>query len=107
MYNERQREWTTQQVAEAAQDALDNWEWDVYLEDEQAGQDASQEEREASRDNRKAQLEAMTDPDYIASSYADDDGVVRIEKQYGNIWSWLDERMESSYASWLLVQETW
>lgn len=104
MYNEQQREWTPEQLAEAAQDALDNWEWDVYLEIGDGDDGITSAELEERRDDRKSIIEGMTDAEANRTSYADDDGVIRIEPQYGNIWHWLDERMESSYSSWLLVK---
>lgn len=87
MYNERQREWTAEQLAEAAQDALDNWEWEVF---------------EEGRDGRKAEVLAMTDIDYCRTSFADDDGIIRLEKAFKDVWEWIDERMESGYSSSLV-----
>ena len=93
MYNEKQRKWTPEQLAEAAQDALDNWEWDVeYL---YPNDDLTQE----ASDNKKSIVEGMLDVAANLSSYCNDDGVLTIDRSFSDIWDWIHERMESEYAN--------
>lgn len=88
-YDERQREWTPEQLAEAAQDAVENWDWEVY---EEGGS------------SRSEIMKAIAEPDYNKSGYADDDGIIRIGSGFKDIWEWLDEQVESTYSSSLLVK---
>ena len=92
MYDEKQREWTPEQLAEAAQDALDNWEWDA----ETLSEVESQEES----NDKKAIVESMTDVDANRDSYADDDGIIRINRVFSDIWDWISERMNAEYAAY-------
>ena len=88
MYNKKQREWTPEQLAEAAQDALDNWGWDAEY---GLTQEAS--------DNKKSIVEGMLDVAANLSSYCNDDGILTIDRSFSDIWDWIHERMESEYAN--------
>lgn len=94
MYNERQREWTPEQMAEAARDAVDNWNWDAStywpVEDQETV------------DNQKAILESYTTPEAWAGS-AEEDGLIHLDNSYSNVWDYLHERMISEYGAWLLL----
>lgn len=90
MYDEKQKEWTPEQLSEAAQDAVNNWEWE-YPDVE-------------GLDGRLEIAKALADPDYDKSSYADDDGIIRIGRGFKDVWEWLYEQIESTWASSLLQQ---
>lgn len=82
------REFTPAQVVEAAEDAVDNWDW----------------EAESDGPEMKQFLEGW-DESFVRDTFADDDGIVRIE--YKDIWEMLDEFARSSLASYRANKAYW
>lgn len=76
-----QREFTPQEFAEAATEALENWDWDVEA-----------EEGRRSEEYIAAMKDALDfDAEYAASTFADDDGLIRLNRAYSDVWDKLYE----------------
>lgn len=73
-FDDRAREFTPAQVVQAAIDAVDNWDWDI----EEDGPEL------------REQLEGW-DAEFVRKTFADDDGIVRLDRAYKDIWDKLDE----------------
>lgn len=95
MYNDKQRQWTTEQIAEATRDALDNWNWD-------SSQYFPVEDQEVV-DSKKEILESYTNPEDWEGK-TEEDGYIHISNAFIDIWDYLHERMISEYGAWLLVK---
>ncbi len=82
-YDERQREFSIPQFTQAVWDAIENWDW------------------EAEGDFGLRMLSALVgiDEDYVAGVFADDDGVVRIDRAYNNVWDKIDEFARATAAT--------
>lgn len=87
------RELTPSQVVEAANDAVENWEWEF-------------DDRMENGDLARSFLENW-DEEFVITTFADDDGIVRLSSTFKDIWDWLDEFVISSYASYLADKEHW
>lgn len=76
-----QREFTPQEFAQYAEDALENWDWDI-------------EAKEGRRSEKYIadMKEALTfDAEYAVSTFADDGGVIRLDRAYGDVYDKLYE----------------
>jgi len=72
------RLFTAKNIAECAKEALDNWDWDVELDNN-------------SPKHVEAQKEALRfDEDYAAELWCED-GPMELDRAYSDIWDFLDE----------------
>jgi hypothetical protein len=86
------REFTPEQLVEAANDALENWEW-------------PQDNRVGDHNLLKSFLEGWTVE--FAENFANDYGVIQLGRSYKDVWEWLDEFCISSYNSYVANMEYW
>ena len=81
-----QREFTPAEFAQAAADARDNWDWNAEAEN-------------SSPDIAKAMQEYLDFGDdatnYARTQFADDDGIIRIDRAFSDVWDMLDEYSRS------------
>lgn len=82
-YDESQREFSIPQFTQAIWDAIENWEWEV----------------ENGDGLKMLAALAGIEEDYVRSVFADDDGVIRINRAYKNVWDKIDEFARSTAAN--------
>jgi len=79
MSTDKQRVFTGKEIAQCAKDALDNWDFDVELENGRSPEYVA------------AMKDALTfDANYAAELWCED-GPMELNRAYGNIWDFLDE----------------
>lgn len=96
-FYDQSREFSPDQVIEAANDALDNWDWDRGVDNRIAEGD----------EGICKEFLSNWDKNYVINSFADNDGVIRLDRAYKNVWDWLDEFMISSYRTYQADKAHW
>jgi hypothetical protein len=89
MDTDNQKVFTPEEYAQCAAEALENWDWDIELEN------YSSEEVEAMKEALRF------DADYARKGFSDDDGLIRISPTLGNVWNNLDEFAHSTASSYM------
>lgn len=75
-----QREFTPAEFAECAAQAVDNWDWDIEAESPRSGEYV------------EIMKEALDfDAEYAKEQFADDDGIIRLDRAYIDVWDKLHE----------------
>lgn len=81
-----QREFTPAEYAECARQALGNWDFDAELDNGRSEQWCQDFKEALDFGNTTEAQEA-----YAADSFADDDGVIRLDRAYSDVWDKLYE----------------